>query len=80
MTLDGTAFALMVATGEACIVPFAVALGIGEAWAGWLGTMPLMAGALMQMVTPWGVVWLRRARHRDDSRGFICDADIRRRS
>ncbi|MCB1162804.1 MFS transporter [bacterium] len=59
---DGLAFSVMVGMGEAYIAAFALALGLGEVVAGLVVTVPLLAGGLLQLVTPAGVRWLRSRR------------------
>lgn len=48
-------FSVMVGCGETYFVAFALAMGMGEALAGLLGSVPLLAGALLQMASPWAV-------------------------
>lgn len=48
-------FSVMVGCGEAYFVAFALAVGMGEALAGLLGSVPLLAGALLQLMGPWAV-------------------------
>ena len=48
-------FSVMIGCGEAYFVAFALAMGMGEALAGLLGSVPLLAGALLQLVGPWAV-------------------------
>ncbi len=48
-------FSVMVGCGEAYFVAFALAMGMGEALAGLLGSVPLLAGALLQLIGPWAV-------------------------
>lgn len=48
-------FSVMVGCGEAYFVAFALAVGMGEALAGLLGSVPLLAGALLQLIGPWAV-------------------------
>lgn len=50
--IDGLAWAVMVGMGEHSIPAFAVALGLPGAWAGLVATVPMVAGALMQLVSP----------------------------
>ncbi len=52
---DGIAFSVMVGLGETHIAAFALAIGHGEATAGLVASVPLLAGALMQLVTPRAV-------------------------
>lgn len=62
MTADGIAFSAMVGLGEAYLPAFALALGHGAAAAGLLATLPLLAGACFQLVTPEAVRRLRSYR------------------
>lgn len=48
-------FSVMVGCGEAYFVAFALAMGMGEAQAGLLGSVPLLAGALLQLMGPWAI-------------------------
>lgn len=54
-TTDAMLFSVMVGCGEAYFVAFALAMGMGEAQAGLLSSVPLLAGALLQLVGPWAV-------------------------
>ena len=58
ITADGVAFSVMVGVGETYLVPFALALGIAAGQASLLATLPILAGSLLQLVTPAGVRWL----------------------
>lgn len=55
---DGLAFSFMVGIGESFVAPFALALGFGDVTAGLVATAPMLAGALLQLVTPAAVGWL----------------------
>ncbi len=55
---DGMGFSLMVGLGEAYLAAFALAVGLGEVVAGLVGTVPLLAGAILQLVSPRAIVWL----------------------
>jgi MFS family permease len=55
---DGVAFSFMVGVGESFVAPFALALGLGDVTAGLIATAPMLAGALLQLVTPAAVHWL----------------------
>ncbi|MCY2962025.1 MAG: MFS transporter [Planctomycetota bacterium] len=50
--IDGLAWSVMVGMGEQSIPAFAVALGLPGAWAGLVATVPMVVGALMQLVSP----------------------------
>ena len=55
---DGLAFSFMVGIGESYIAAFALALGLGDVAAGLVATVPMLVGALLQLVTPAAVVRL----------------------
>jgi len=59
---DAIAASLMVGTGETYIAAFALALGLGDIVAGYAASLPYMAGAVLQLVSPWGVRRLRSHR------------------
>ncbi len=52
---DGIAFSVMVGLGETYVPAFAVAAGLGELAAGLVATLPMVVGAICQLVTPTGV-------------------------
>src|SRR5262245_65851794 len=52
---DAIAASVMVGIGEAYIAAFALALGLGDIVAGFVASGPLLAGAVLQLVSPWGV-------------------------
>lgn len=54
-TSDGAAYGVMVGVGETFLPAFALAVGLGEVTAGIVGSVPLMAGGLLQMVTLWAL-------------------------
>src|SRR5688572_15582908 len=49
---DAAGFSLMVGIGETYIVPFALAVGAGKTAGGLAATMPMLAGATLQLFTP----------------------------
>jgi MFS family permease len=55
---DGVAFSVMVGVGETYVPAFALAAGLGEVTAGLVATLPMLAGAALQLVTPSGVALL----------------------
>jgi hypothetical protein len=59
---DGVSFSVMVGMGEAYVPAFALAMGLGEVVAGLIATLPMLAGALFQLVTPLAVRVLRSYR------------------
>jgi len=52
---DGVSFSVMVGLGESYLAAFVLAAGFGDIAAGLVTTIPLMAGAILQLVTPAGV-------------------------
>jgi len=59
---DGVSFSFMVGLGEAYLAAFVLAVGYGDVAAGLVATVPLVAGAVLQLVTPAGVERLRSHR------------------
>ena len=55
MTGDGVAFGAMVGLGESYLPAFTLALGYGSVSAGLIATIPMLAGAMLQLVTPAAV-------------------------
>lgn len=55
---DGASFSLMVGMGETYLAAYALALGLGETTAGLVATVPMLAGALLQLAGPWAVARL----------------------
>ena len=55
---DGIGYSLMVGFGESYLAAFALALGFGEIFTGLLATLPLLAGASLQLISPWVVAKL----------------------
>lgn len=55
MMADGAAFSVMVGIGETYVPAFALALGLGEVASGLVATLPMLAGGLLQLVSPWAV-------------------------
>jgi MFS family permease len=45
----------MVGIGENYLAPFALALGMGELAAGLVASVPVLAGAMLQMISPWAI-------------------------
>jgi MFS family permease len=56
---DGVGYSLMVGLGETYLPAFALALGFGEVFTGLLATLPVLAGAGLQLVSPFAVGRLR---------------------
>src|SRR5215207_2022114 len=59
---DAAAYSLMVGIGETYFAAFALALGTGETFAGLIATLPMLAGASLQLATPWALRRLRSYR------------------
>ncbi len=55
---EGAAFSVMVGIGETYFPAFVLALGMGEIAAGLVASIPILAGAILQLVSPAGVDWL----------------------
>ena len=56
-TSDGIAQSVMVGLGETWLPAFALALGMGEMISGLMATVPMLAGAVLQLLSPRGVSW-----------------------
>jgi MFS family permease len=52
---DGAAYSVMVGIGENYLPAFALAMGMGQVVAGLIACVPLLAGAILQLVSPYGV-------------------------
>ncbi len=52
---DGLSFSVMAGLGEAFVPAFALALGLGDVWAGLVATVPMLMGALLQTGSLRGV-------------------------
>jgi MFS family permease len=52
---DAGAYSVMVGIGETYFAAFALAIGTGRTFAGIIATMPMLAGAFLQLATPWAV-------------------------
>ncbi len=52
---DGISFSLMVGLGETCVAAFALASGLSQVTAGLVATLPMIAGATLQLATPAAV-------------------------
>lgn len=52
---DGAAFGVMVGVGETYLPAFALAVGVGEVAAGLVATVPMVAGAFIQLISPSAV-------------------------
>src|SRR5688500_10896717 len=52
---DAASYSVMVGIGETYFSAFALALGTGETFAGLIATLPMLAGASLQLATPWAL-------------------------
>jgi len=59
---DGAAYSMMVGCGETYIAAFALAIGMSQITAGLTGTVPLLAGGVLQLIGPAGARWCRSYR------------------
>lgn len=50
---DSAAYSVMVGVGETYIPAFVLALGLGEIAAGMAASVPMLMGAILQVVSPW---------------------------
>ena len=57
-TADAAAFSVMVGCGETYIPAFALALGLGPVAAGMMASVPVLVGAIFQLITPLAVARL----------------------
>ncbi len=55
--LDACSFSLMVGIGETFIPAFVIAMGLGSVKAGLVSSIPLLAGGLMQLLSPRCLRW-----------------------
>lgn len=53
--LDGGTFSIMVGCGETYLPAFALALGLSQVSSGLVATLPLLAGSMLQLASPWGM-------------------------
>ncbi|RYZ79199.1 MAG: permease, partial [Proteobacteria bacterium] len=51
-SIDGFLCALMVGAGESYLPAYALSCGFGEVFAGYLASLPLVGGAILQLFTP----------------------------
>jgi hypothetical protein len=54
---DGVAYSAMVGLGETYVAAFALALGMGDVTAALVSTLPILVGAVLQLVGPAAVRW-----------------------
>jgi MFS family permease len=62
MNADGAAFSVMVGLGETYFAAFGLAAGLQDAVVGFLATLPMLAGGVLQLVTPFMVTRLGSCR------------------
>jgi MFS family permease len=62
MCADGTAWSLMVGIGETYLPAFVLALSASQLACGLVATVPMLAGAVLQLVSPYAVRHLRSHR------------------
>lgn len=55
---DGTLYSVMVGVGETYLALFVLAAGLGQVAAGLVATVPLLTGAVVQLIGPRGVQWV----------------------
>jgi hypothetical protein len=55
MLWDAALYSIMVGLGEQYLSAFAIALGFSATIAGWITTIPLLAGSTLQLISPWAV-------------------------
>jgi MFS family permease len=53
--VEGVSYSVMVGIGESYLPAFVLALGMGEVASGLIATIPLVAGGILQLLTPTGV-------------------------
>ncbi len=60
--IDGICYMLMVGLGEHYLPAFVLAIGLGPIFSGWVATLPMLAGSILQLATPELVVLSRSHR------------------
>lgn len=61
--IDAFLSALMVGAGETYLPAYALSIGMGEVFAGILATLPIVSGAVLQLVTPRGLQRVQSHKH-----------------
>src|SRR5262245_30179738 len=61
-SIDGAFFSVMVGSGETYLAAFVLALNMGEVTAGLITSIPMLAGAVVQLISPMMVRRLRSHR------------------
>lgn len=59
---DAFFFSIMVGAGESYLPAFALSIGFSETMTGLFSTVPLAAGAMVQLLTPFGLRWVGSVR------------------
>jgi MFS family permease len=62
MLADGFAYSLMVGFGEQYLAAFALAVGLGQVVAGLIASVPMLIGALLQLISPLVIARLKSYR------------------
>jgi hypothetical protein len=62
ITADGAAWSWMVGLGETYLAAYALAVGLGQIASGLIATVPLLFGAMLQLISPTAVRWLKSHR------------------
>lgn len=55
---DAACFGGMVGCGETYFPAFALAVGLGETAAGLVASLPMLAGGMLQLISPWAIAWI----------------------
>src|SRR4029078_11317551 len=55
---DGATFSVMVGIGETYFPAFVLELGVGEIASALIASIPILLGAMLQLISPYAVAWL----------------------
>lgn len=61
--IDAFLGALMIGIGETYLPAYALSIGMGEVFAGILASLPIVSGAILQLITPRGLQRVRSHKH-----------------
>lgn len=61
--VDAFLFSLMIGAGETYLPAYSLSIGMGEIFAGILASLPIVSGALLQLITPRGLQQVRSHKH-----------------
>lgn len=61
--IDAFLSALVIGAGETYLPAYSLSIGMGEVFAGILSTLPLVSGAILQLLTPRGLQRVRSHKH-----------------